>query len=104
MLDMIHYLNPEELNLVLKRLNQAVVTDALLIVRAVMVPNRRWTWVWWLESIKLKLEDAKTYYRSTEDIKDALNRAGFSLEATIPSGRDEDSRWFKARKTATVPE
>jgi len=104
MLDMIHFLNPEDLDLVLQRLNHALVTDALLIVRAVMVPNRRWTWIWWLEGIKLKLSGSKTYYRSTEEIKIALERAGFSLEASIPSGRDEDSRWFKARKTEAASE
>lgn len=99
MLDMMHYLPDEDLRRVLLRLHRALKPDGLLILRAVMVPTRKFNGLWWLEVLKGKLGGPKTWYRSGRQIKDVLTHCGFQVQGELPSGRHGELFWFTSRNT-----
>jgi predicted exporter/SAM-dependent methyltransferase len=100
MLDMMHYLPDDDLRRVLQRLHSALKPDGLLVLRAVMVPTRRFNGLWWLEVLKGKLGGPKTCYRSSRQIQNVLTQCGFRVGGEIPSGRHGELLWFMSRNTS----
>jgi len=94
MLDIMHYLNDDELRLTLERLYKRLRKGRILILRAPITPKRRIAWVWWLENFKLKLSRTSSYYRSVEEIKTILIDTGFEIERTELSGSKGELVWF----------
>ena len=94
MLDMIHFLEDEALNLTLKRLQEKLRHDGRLIVRAVIPPQKNGSWKWRLQAIRLKVSRTPAHYRSVEEIKRLISQAGFKNEFTGPSGSNQESVWF----------
>ncbi len=98
MLDMLHYLNDDELRLTLQRIYQALFQQkGRLIIRAVIPPKERGTWLWYFENFKLKLFKISVYYHSSDQIKSMIEDAGFTLNFTMPSGSNGESYWFIAK-------
>ena len=97
MLDIIHYLNDDELKLTLKKLCRDLRSSSRLIIRAPITPTRRIPWAWWIENFKLKLSRTLSYYRSVEKINAILINAGFKIERTEPSGSRGELAWFVVR-------
>lgn len=94
MLDMIHFLEDEALNLTLKRLQEKLRHDGRLIVRAVIPPQKNGSWKWRFQAIRLKVSRTKAHYRSVGEIKRLISQAGFKNEFTGPSGSNQESVWF----------
>jgi len=94
MLDMIHFLEDEALNLTLKRLQEKLRHDGRLIVRAVIPPQKNGSWKWRFQAIRLKVSGTKAHYRSVGEIKRLISQAGFKNEFTGPSGSNQESVWF----------
>jgi len=94
MLDMLHYLNDDDLGLTLRRLNDSLGENGLMIVRAVIVPKARQSLFWWLEILKNKIRRIPACYRSFDEISTILAQAGFAIEHTEPSGPKGDLIWF----------
>ena len=97
MLDMLHYLNDDELGLTLSQLADRLCDDGHLIIRAVVWPNARQSLFWWLENLKNKIRRISAYYRSFDEISTILAQAGFTIERTEPSGPKGDLVWFVLR-------
>ncbi len=97
MIDMLHYLNDDELRLTLQRIYQALFQQkGRLIIRAVIPPKERGSWLWYFENFKLKLFKTNAHYRSADEIKSMIENAGFTLNFTMPSGKNGESYWFIA--------
>ena len=94
MLDMLHYLNDDDLRLTLGRLRDSLGDSGRLIIRAVIVPKARQSLFWWLEILKNKIRRIPACYRSFDEISALLTLAGFSIEHTEPSGPKGDLIWF----------
>ena len=94
MLDIIQYLNEDELKMTLEKLYKKLHKNSHLIVRAPISPKRRFPLVWWMENFKLKLSGTRSYYRSIEKNKIIFMKAGFNVERTGPSGSNEELVWF----------
>ena len=99
MLDMMHYLSDKDLYRLLQGLHRAMKPGGVLIIRAVMVPTRRFNGWWWLERLKGKLGGPETWYRSSGQIQAALTQCGFGAVEEMPSGRHGELLWFKSRGT-----
>jgi predicted exporter/SAM-dependent methyltransferase len=103
MLDMMHFLSDDDFRLVLQRLRGALKPDGWLIIRAVMVPERKTNVLWWLAARQNKLVDLKTFYRTSDQIKAILTGCGFAVQGgEIPSGRRRELIWFKSCNTPPV--
>jgi hypothetical protein len=98
MLDMLHYLNNDDLGLTLQRLGDRLCDNGRLIIRAVIMPNARQSLFWWLENIKNKMGRIPAYYRSFNEISTILAQADFTIEHTEPSGSKGDLYWFVLRR------
>jgi len=97
MLDMTHFLTNEELSLVLKRLHNALSRGGSLIIRAVIPPDKRPSWLWRFQRVNLKITGTRCYYRSVDKIKEMIIEAGFKMELCVPSGSNKESAWFIAK-------
>lgn len=98
MLDMTHFLTNEELGLALKRLHNALSRGGSLIIRAVIPPDKRPSWLWRFQRVNLKITGTPCYYRSVDKIKGMIIEAGFKMELCVPSGSNQESAWFIAKR------
>ncbi|MFC1856858.1 methyltransferase domain-containing protein [Thermodesulfobacteriota bacterium] len=97
MLDIMHYLNDNELNLTLRRLYDGLHQESTLIVRATILPELKPSWGWRLENFKLKISRTKCYYRTLEEIVTMIVQAGFKIDHRVPSGSAGELFWFIAK-------
>ena len=98
MLDIVHYLNDDALQLTFKNLFDRLKSGRQLIIRASIPPTRPTPWVWWLENLKLKLNRTPSHYRSAETLKTMLVETDFNVDLTKPSGANGELVWFIATK------
>ena len=98
MLDMMHFLSPEAVQLLLQRLHGALGDDGRLLIRSVMAPHRRIAWLWWLDRLRARLAGPATFFRSSAEIQAILERCGFTVEETHPSDAHGELVWFECRK------
>ncbi len=98
MLDMTHFLTNEELGIALKRLYSALSRGGRLIIRAVIPPDRHPSLLWILQAINLKITRTPCYYRSVDEIKEIIIKAGFKMALCVPSGSNQESAWFIAKR------
>jgi uncharacterized protein len=101
MLDMLHYLSDDELSLTLARLHARLNDGAPLAIRAVMVPQRRWAWHWWVDHFRNRLNGLATCFRSAEAIQAILTVNGFEVKKMAPSGSRGEMLWARAVKTGS---
>ncbi len=97
MLDMAHFLTPDEFRLTLKKIRAAMVPGATLIIRAIIPPAAKPTLVWPIEALKLKLKGVVPHYLSVPAITDLINEADFRMEFTKVSGNNPETVWFVAK-------
>jgi predicted exporter/SAM-dependent methyltransferase len=94
MLDIIHYLNDEELRLTLVHLYECLSPGHHLIIRTPIPPTRRFPWAWWFEKGKQQLARTPSCDRSAETIERIITQVGFQIEQTQPSGSKGELIWF----------
>jgi uncharacterized protein len=94
MLDIIHYLNDEDLKLTLTHLLEHLRPDHHLFIRTPIPPTRRFPWAWWFEKGKQKFLRKPSYDRSAQEIEPIIIQAGFQIERTQPSGSKGELLWF----------
>lgn len=97
MLDMIHYLADEALDLTLKRIFERLDEDGILVLRSVVKPDGAGSVFWKAARWRGKLQNSHVHHRPAEQIRRAIEQAGFSLEREQISGANEELRWFIAR-------
>lgn len=98
MLDMMHYLDDDQLTLTLNRLHQRLAGHAPLVIRAVMSPGQGRSCYWWVDQFSNRLKGMATFFRSTGQIESLVTRCGFRVEKIAPSGNRGDLVWFCTRK------
>jgi predicted exporter len=98
MLDMCHFLNDDDFQLTLDRVNQTLKTDGLLAIRTVLPPHGRSTWAWRLDRWRMRLLGIDAYHRPVANMIEMLRDHGFDIQHTRPSGDHDDMAWIVARK------
>lgn len=96
MLDMMHFLSDAQLILTLQRLHACLAAGAPLAIRAVMVPQGRAGWYWWVDGLRNRLNGTQTHWRSAEQIQSLLAQCGFQASHMAPSGARGDMLWIVA--------
>ncbi len=94
MLDIIHFLNDDQLSLTLKRLSVVLGQKGILIIRATLPPAYQFPWVWWMENLKNIAAGMPCYYRTFDEIETIVLQAGLYIELSAPSGSKGDMVWF----------
>jgi SAM-dependent methyltransferase len=98
MLDMLHYINDEDLRLVLGRIHQKLETGGTLVIRATVPSDRKVPWKRWIEMFRLKLTNTKFFFRQEKEIAGLMSDAGFAVEVKASTARDVEEKWFVAKK------
>jgi trans-aconitate methyltransferase len=96
MLDVIHMLGDDALRETLERLFDKLIPGGRLILRVTIPAAGSRTLLGNLEASRLQRQGLRAHYRGREALSDMIRKAGFTLEAIEPSGREEV--WFVARR------
>lgn len=101
LLDMIHMLSDEDLQLTLERLRDQMLPGgkSVLILRCTIPSKERPSFERWLEDIRLRFHGVDVRFRSAEEVAHALIQAGFRINLTEPSSLDKELSWFIAEPT-----
>nr|WP_320191330.1 MMPL family transporter [uncultured Desulfobacter sp.] len=97
MLDMSHFLTPDEFKRTLEKIKAATAPGGTLIIRAIIPPAEKPTLAWSIEKLKLKLKGVVPHYLSVKAITDLINEADFRMESTKVSGNNPETVWFVAK-------
>ncbi|MCP4135326.1 MAG: MMPL family transporter [bacterium] len=97
MLDMIHYIPGEELQLTFDKLCSNLAPGGTLVLRATVPSEKRVPWERWIEEIRNKVGKNRTYFRSSEKIETMLAAAKFEITLIEP-GPNREETWFIAKK------
>ncbi|MHB8828870.1 MAG: methyltransferase domain-containing protein [Syntrophales bacterium] len=98
LLDMIHMLSDEELQLTLERLRDRMLPrgESVLILRCTIPSINRPSLGCWLEGTRLRFNGRDVHFRSADEVAHALTKAGFRITLTEPSSLSKEIRWFIA--------
>ncbi|MCG8550897.1 MAG: MMPL family transporter, partial [Desulfobacterales bacterium] len=97
MLDMSHFLTPDEFKQTLEKIRAATAPGGTLIIRAIIPPAEKPTLAWSIETLKLKLNGVVPHYLSVKAITDLINETDFRMETTKVSGNNPETVWFAAK-------
>jgi len=98
LLDMLHYLDDENVKKLFANCFAVMASGGLLLIRYVIYPQRRAvSWPWKFEDMRARSRGGKAYYRSTEDMAVLLNNAGFKVEVNMVTKTDEELVWLTGR-------
>ena len=100
MLDMLHLISDEELQIVLQRIYEKLEAGGTLLIRATIPSDKKIPWKRWIETARLKLTNTPKRFRKEKEIAAFMAKAGFvvnvfaSLEAAV------EEKWFVGKKTS----
>ena len=97
MLDMIHYINDDELRLTLQRLYGILGQNGSLIIRVALPPKGSVSWSRRFEDLKYKISGIQCYYRSFDEIAAIILATGYKIERSLPSGSNNDLVWAEVK-------
>ena len=99
LLDIIHFLDDSALALTLERLREAMHPEGVLIIRAIVPPEKGKYSRWWkIDALRMRLSGITAYHRPVSAIEEMLRAAGFTLEQTMLSGGNQESVWLIASR------
>ncbi len=100
MLDMLHLVSDEELQLVLQRIYGKLEAGGTLLIRATVPSNKKIPWKRWIETARLKLTHTPGRFRSEKKLVAFMEKTGFlvSVHPSDTSGIEE--KWFIGNKTS----
>lgn len=96
MLDVIHFLNDDQLQLTLTRIAQLLGPDGHLYIRAIIPPTQKKSWLWRFDIRRRKMLNIPTHHRSTDQLKECLIAAGLHVLHIGPSGGNPELAWLIA--------
>jgi ubiquinone/menaquinone biosynthesis C-methylase UbiE len=96
MLDMIHYLNDEQLSMTFEKLRQQLRKGGRMLIRVTIPIKETAPWFRWIETLRLRIHKIKSYYRPAEDIQKIMQQAGFEITMMKPSASGREETWFMA--------
>jgi len=98
MLDMLHLITDEELQLVLQRIYDKLETGGTLLVRATVRSAKKVPWKRWIETTRLKIIGMRQYFRREDEIAGLMFTAGFAVTVHISLTVGVEEKWFVGKK------
>jgi hypothetical protein len=95
LLDVLHYLGDGELRQVLAGVRARLEADGQLIIRETVPSAKTLPWLRWVERWRLGRRGLGVRFRSADELRLALKKAGYRVTIETTPGREEI--WFIAR-------
>jgi cyclopropane fatty-acyl-phospholipid synthase-like methyltransferase len=89
LLDMLHYLDDQQVMTTLERSYQLLAAGGVLVIRVVIIPPGRRSFYWYIEDLRVKLAGIRPCYRTLSDLIALMEKSGFTILATPPTGNKE---------------
>jgi predicted exporter/SAM-dependent methyltransferase len=102
MLDMLHLINDEELQLVLKRIYEKLETGGTLLIRATIPSDKKIPWKRWMEKARLKLTGMQERFRQENEIAGFMAASGLSVEVFTSPTEGVEEKWFVGKKHGSI--
>jgi SAM-dependent methyltransferase len=96
-LDVIHFISDEGLELTLSRIRNKLKDGGQLIIRSIIPPSGGGSFLWKLAQVRSKLTRSYSCHRSIEQIRRMIEYADFKIETSQASGGNPELVWFIAR-------
>jgi len=94
MLDMMHLITDEELQLVLRRIFEKLEEGGTLLIRATVPSGKRVPWKRWIEATRLKITGMQERFRREDEITGFMSAAGFSVSVHVSPTAGVEEKWF----------
>lgn len=98
MLDMMHLISDEELQLVLRRIYDKMQSGGTLLIRATVPSGRKVPWKRWIEAARLKMTGMQERFRREGEIAGFMSAAGFGVSVHVSPARGVEEKWFVGKK------
>jgi len=98
MLDMLHLITNEELQLVLQRIYDKLEQGGTLLIRATVPSGRKVPWKRWIEATRLKMTGLRDRFRREDEIAGFMAEAGFAVSVHVSPAAGVEEKWFQGRK------
>jgi len=66
------------------------------VIRTMMIKDKRFPWLMWIENLHLLITGGKAFYRSIDEIRRMVKTAGFVIAEDKPSGTGGELHWIVA--------
>ncbi len=98
MLDMLHLITDEELQLVLQRIYDKLETGGTLLIRTTIRSARKFPWKRWIEATRLKIIGMRQRFRCEDEITGFISAAGFAVTVHVSPTAGVEEKWFVGKK------
>ena len=98
MLDMLHLISDEEVQIAFQRIYEKLSPEGTLLVRATIPSDKRNPWKRWIETARLKITRAPNRFRNEKEIVDFMEKAGFAVNVFPSDSRGIEEKWFLGKK------
>lgn len=98
MLDMLHLINNEDLQLVLQRIYEKLEASGTLLIRATVPSERKVPWKRCIEQARVKMFHIKACFRSEKELVDFMGKAGFAVSVSASDTAGIEEKWFIGKK------
>lgn len=98
MLDMLHLIKDDELQLVLQRIYDKLEAGGTLLIRATVPSGLKVPWKRWIEAARLKTTGMQERFRSEEEIAGFISAAGFAVSVHVSPAKGVEEKWFQGCK------
>jgi SAM-dependent methyltransferase len=98
MLDMLHYVNDKDVQIVFKRIFEKLSNDGTFIVRTTIPSDKPNPWKRRIEGVRLKITGMPNRFRTEVEITDFMNQAGFTVNIFASDTKGIEEKWFVGKK------
>ncbi len=96
LLDMLHYLDDNQLQQTLDRARSLLRPGGQLAARFVVRPLKKRSWYWYVEDMRTRLTGSKASYHETQDLKSLMSTTGFT-QVGISASANSELFWLVGR-------
>lgn len=94
MLDVAHYLPDGEFEETLVCIRKSLIKEGQLLLRVTVPDGKKTPLLRRIETLRLRLSGKKPHYRTVDENRNIISKAGFTLTMVDPSGPDREETWF----------
>jgi cyclopropane fatty-acyl-phospholipid synthase-like methyltransferase len=98
MLDMLHLISNEEVQIAFQRIYEKLEAEGTLLVRATIPSDIRTPWKRWIEIVRLKITRALNRFRAEIEIVDFMKKAAFTVSVFASDTKGVEEKWFVGKK------
>lgn len=103
-LDMLHYLDDRLVRNLFENCRQALAPGGILVIRFVVRPEKKVSWSWHLEDMRVRWSGNQAHYRSVAWVTALLEASGLQVVVGKITDTDGELAWIVARRPQRMQE